>query len=99
MNVPPLECPITDMSLASSKELKDRVGTAVVLREPFFANHGTETGTKTGGETSKPEAVDCDRERAGLEGDGWVGCGPEAWVTAIQQLVKEKGRLLFIIWP
>ena len=98
MNVPPLECHITDLSLASTNELDDRVCTAVVLREPLFTDHGTETGTKTGGETGKPKAVDRDRDGGGSEGNCWVGYGFEAWVTAIQDLVKEQGRLLLIIW-
>jgi len=73
VNVPPLECHKTDLSLASSKEVDNGVRAAVVLCEPFFTDHGTETGTKAGGETSEPKAVDCDSETAGVKGDGWVG--------------------------
>jgi len=98
VNVPPLECPITNLALASSNEVDDRVRTAVVLREPFFTDHGAETGAETGGETSEPKAVDRDRGSAGLEGGGWVEYVIEVWVTTIQQLMKEKGRLSLIIW-
>ena len=97
MNVPPPECYITDLSLASTNEIDDRVYTAAVLHEPLFTDHGAETGTKTGGETSKPNAVDRDREAGGPKGNGWVGYVFEAWITAIQNLVKEYGRLLLMI--
>jgi hypothetical protein len=89
VKVPPLECHITDLSLASANELDDQVPIVAVLREPLFTNNGPETGTKTGGETGEPEAVDRDREAGGPEGNGWVGYVSEAWVTAIQNLVKE----------
>ena len=83
MNIPPLECHVTDLSLASANEINDRVCTAVVFREPLFTDHGAETSTKTGRETSEPKAVDRDREAGGLEGNGWVGCVFEVRVTAI----------------
>ena len=89
MNVPPLECHITDLSLASADEVDDRVRTAVILREPLFTNHGPEAGTKTCGETSEPKAVDRNREAGGVEGNGWVGYAVEAWITAMQNLVEE----------
>ena len=89
MNIPPLECHITDLSLASANEVDNWVRTAVVLREPLFTDHGTEAGTKTGGETGEPKAVDGDREAGGLEGKSWVGCTFEVWVAAIQNLVQE----------
>jgi len=91
MNIPPLECHKTDLPLASSKEVDNGIRTTVVLREPLFADHGTETGTKAGGEAGEPKAVDCDRETAGVKGDGWVGYVGQVWVTAVQQLVKEQG--------
>ena len=89
MSVPSLEGHEADLSLTSSKEADNRVRTAVVLREPLFTDHCTKTGTKTGGEAGEPKTVDRDRETGGLKGDGWVGYGCQAWVTAVQQLVKE----------
>ena len=73
VNVPPLECPKPDLSLASPKEVDNGVSATVVLREPLFTDHGSETGPKTGGKTSEPKAVDRERETGGLVGDGWVG--------------------------
>ena len=97
VKVPSLECHKADLSLAGSKEI-DWVGTVVVLREPFFTDHGTESGTKTGGKAGEPQAVDRNRETGGLKGNGWVGYVCEFRVTAVQQLVKEQSRLLLIIW-
>ena len=73
MNVPHLEGPKADVSLAGSKEVDNRVGASVVFREPLFTDQGTETGTETGGEASEPKAVDRDRETCGLMGNGRVG--------------------------
>ena len=98
VNVPPLECLKADLSLTSSEEVDNWVCAAVVFGEPFFADHGSETGSEAGGEASKPKAVDRDRETCGLEGDGWVGYVCQAWVTTVQQLVKEQGRLLLVVW-
>ena len=89
MNVPFLECHVTDLSPAGSDEIDDRVRTPVVLREPLLADHGTETGTKTGGEAGEPKAVDGDGDAGGSEGSGWVGYISKAWVSAVQDLVKE----------
>ena len=96
--VPPLECHKADLSLAGPKETSNWVGAAVVLGEPLFADHGSETGSETGREAGEPKAVDRDRETSGLEGDGWVGYLCQAWVTTVQQLVKKQGRLPLIIW-
>ena len=91
MKLPPLDCHITDMSLASAHELHDRARTAAVVREPLFKSYGAEAGTKTCGETNEPKTVDRDRDAGGLEGEGWVGFVFEAWVAAIQNLVKKQG--------
>ena len=73
VNLPSLEGLKSDLSLASPKEVDNGVGATVVLREPLFADHGTETRSETGGEAGEPKAVDRDRETGGFEGDGWVG--------------------------
>jgi len=73
VDVPPLECPKPDLSLASPKEVDNGVSATVVLREPLFADHGTETRSETGREAGEPKAVDRDREASRFEGDGWVG--------------------------
>ena len=72
MNIPPLECHKTDLSLAGPKEVNHRASTPIVLCQPLFTNQGTETGTQAGRETCEPKAVDCDRETSGIVGDGWV---------------------------
>ena len=58
VDLPPLECRESDLSLASSKEVDNWVRTAVIFRQPFFANHRTKTSTETRGEAGEPEAVD-----------------------------------------
>ena len=73
VDVPPLECHEPDLSLAGSKEVDNRVRTAVIFRQPFFANHRTKTSTETSGETGEPEAVDRYRETGWLKGGGWIG--------------------------
>ena len=98
VNVQPLECHKSDMSLASAKEAYDRVRTAVILREPTFTNDGTETGTKTGEEASEPKTIDCNRRIGGSVGDSRVGYVCQLWVAAVQQLVKEQSRLSLIVW-
>ena len=62
MDVPPLECHEADLSLASSKEVNDRVRTTIVFGQPLFADHSTKAGTETCGEASEPEAIYRDRE-------------------------------------
>jgi len=83
VKAPSLECHITDLPLASTNEADDQVRIVLVLREPLFTDHGAETGTKTGGETSEPKAVDRDREAGGPEWNSWIEYVSEAWVTAI----------------
>ena len=83
VDVPPLECPKSDLSLASPEEVDNWVCATIVLREPFFADHGSETGTETGGETGEPKAVDCERKAGGLIGDGWVGYVCQVWITTV----------------
>ena len=73
VDVPPLECPKPDLSLASPKEVDNWIGAAVVLGEPLLADHGSETGSETGGEAGEPKAVDRDRVTGGFIGDGWIG--------------------------
>ena len=97
VNVQPLECHKTNLSLTRSKEVHNWVRAAIVLSQPLFAYHGTETGTKARGEAGKPKAVDGDRKAGWFEGGGWVGNACQARVTAVQQLVKEQGRLLLVV--
>ena len=97
VKAPPLERHITDLTLASADEADDQVRIVLILGEPLFTDHGAETGTKTGSETGEPEAIDSDGEARGPKGNSWIECVSEAWVTAIEKLVKEQGRLLLII--
>jgi len=98
VNVQPLERHKSDMSPASAKEADDRVSTTVVLREPTLTDDGTQTGAKTGEEACEPKAIDHNRRICGFVRDGWVGHVRQLWVAAIQQLVKEQGRLSLIVW-
>ena len=91
MNIPFVECREADLPPAGPDESKDRVCTPVVLREPLLADHGTETGTKTGGEAGEPEAVDGNGGAGGPEGGEWVGYISRIWVSAVHKLVKEYG--------
>ena len=90
MNTPFVECHVVDLSSAGSEEIEDRVCAPVVLREPLFADHGTETGTETGRRAGEPEAVDSNGEAGGPEGSDWVEYS-NAWVSAVQNLVREYG--------
>ena len=81
------------MSLASAKEADNRVRTTVVLREPPFTDYGAETGTEAGKETCEPKAIHSDRGTSGFLGDSRIGYVRQVWVTTIQQLMKEQGRL------
>ena len=73
VDVPPLECHESGLSLASSKEVDNWVCTTTVFCQPFFAEHGTKTGSETRGEAGEPEAVDCYRETGWLKWNGWIG--------------------------
>jgi len=85
------------MPLASTNEANNQVRIVLVVREPLFTDHGAETSTETGTETGGPEENDRDGEAGGPEWNSWIECVFEAWVTAIEKLVKEQGRLLLII--
>ena len=87
MNTPFVECYKTGVSSAGPNEFDDRARTPVVVREPLFADHGTETGTKTGGEAGEPEAVDSNGDAGGPEGGERVWYISRAWVSAVQELV------------
>jgi len=84
VNVQPLERHKSDMSPASAKEADDRVSTTAVFCEPTFTDNGAQTGTKTGEEAVKPEAIDHDRGIGGFVRDGWVRHVRQLWVAAIQ---------------
>ena len=91
MNIPFAECHKTGVSSAGPDEIDDRARTPIIVREPLFAKHGTETGTKTGGEAGEPEAVNCNGDAGGPEGSVWVGYISGVWVSTVQNLVEEYG--------
>jgi hypothetical protein len=98
MNVRPLEYHEPHVPPASAKEAANRFCVIVVLCKPPFEGHGKGTGTETGCEADTPKTINRNRKTSGFVGDGWVGYDRQVWVTTVQQLVKEQGRLLLIIW-
>ena len=78
-------------------EAHDRVRAASVHREPTFTNNCAESGPETGEEAAEPKAIDHDCGICRSLGDSRVGYVCQLWVTAVQYLVEEQGRLLLIV--
>ena len=96
-NVQPPERHKPRVSPARLMEAHDRVHTTSVLREPTFTNNCTESGKETGEKAGEPKAIDRDCGIGGSLGDSRIGYICQLWVTAVQYLVEDQGRLLLII--